>query len=56
LLVTVPAHLRARLEPLSGERLARAAARQRSGVDVTMTVLRRLGRRVEHLFSRTLSS
>jgi transposase len=49
LLVTVPAHLRARLEPLSGERLARAAARQRSRADVTTSVLRRLGRRVQHL-------
>src|SRR6266511_4844101 len=35
LVVTVPAQLRARLEPLSGERLARAAARQRSGPEVT---------------------
>jgi transposase len=41
--------VRARLEPLSGERLARAAARQRSGPEVTAAVLRRLGRRVEHL-------
>jgi transposase len=49
LLVTVPAHVRARLEPLSGERLARAAAGQRSRPDVTSAVLRRLGRRVEHL-------
>jgi transposase len=49
LLVTLPAHVRARLESLSGERLARAAARQRSRPDVTSTVLRRLGRRVELL-------
>jgi transposase len=47
--VTVPAHVPGRLEQLSGERLARAAARQRSGPEVTTAVLRRLGRRVEHL-------
>jgi transposase len=49
LVVTVPAQVRARLEPLSGERLARAATRQRSGPEVTAAVLRRLGRRVGHL-------
>ena len=49
LVVTGPAQVRARLEPLSGERLARAAARQRSGPEVTAAVFRRLGRRVEHL-------
>ena len=49
LVVTAPAHVRRRLGTLSGERLARAASRQRSSADVTAAVLRRLGRRVEHL-------
>jgi transposase len=48
-LVTAPDHLRKRLEGLSGERLARAAARLRSRPDVTNGVLRRLGRGVERL-------
>jgi transposase len=47
--VTVPAHARGRLEQLSGERLARGAARRRVGAGVTTAVLRRLGGRVEHL-------
>jgi transposase len=49
LVVTAPEHLRARLDGLSGERLARAAARLRSGDDVSKAVLQRLGRRVERL-------
>ena len=49
LVVTAPADVRRRLGALSGERLARAASRQRSSADVTAAVLRRLGRRVEHL-------
>jgi transposase len=49
LLVTAPDHVRARLGALSGERLARAAARLRPGSEVIDGVLRRLGRRVERL-------
>jgi transposase len=48
-LVTAPEHVRERLEGLSGERLAQAAARLRPRPDVTNGVLRRLGRRVERL-------
>jgi transposase len=61
LLLTAPAQVRGRLGPLSGERLARAAARQRSSSDIATAVLHRLGRRVEHLsqevaeFERTLA-
>jgi transposase len=49
LVVTAPEHVRERLGKLSGERLARAAARLRPRADVTTSVLRRLGRRVERL-------
>jgi transposase len=49
LLVTAPDQMRERLGALSGERLARAAARLRPCADVTNDVLRRLGRRVERL-------
>jgi transposase len=49
LVVTAPEHVRERLGTLSGERLARAAARLRPGPDVTNAVLRRLGGRVERL-------
>jgi len=49
LLVTAPAHVRERLGTLSGERLARAAARQRPRSDAINGVLRRLGRRAERL-------
>jgi transposase len=49
LVVTAPAPLRERLCALSGERLARAAARLRACSDTTNAVLRRLGRRVERL-------
>jgi transposase len=48
-LVTAPDHTRARLGALSGDRLARAAARLRPGAEVVDGVLRRLGRRVERL-------
>jgi transposase len=48
-LVTAPEHVRGRLEALSGERLAREAARLRAHPDVVIGVLRRLGRRVEQL-------
>ena len=48
-LVTAPEHVRERLGALSGERLARAAARLRPHPDVVNGVLRRLGRRVERL-------
>jgi transposase len=48
-LVTAPDQVRARLGALSGERLARAAARLRPGSEVINGVLRRLGRRVERL-------
>jgi transposase len=50
-LVTAPDHVRARLGALSGERLASAAARLRPSVEVTIGVMRRLGRRVERLSS-----
>jgi transposase len=49
LVVTAPAHVRERLGSLSGERLARAAARQRACPGTTNGVLGRLGRRVGHL-------
>jgi transposase len=49
LLVTAPDDVRKRLGKLSSERLARAVARQRQRSDTTSAVLRRLGRRVEHL-------
>jgi transposase len=49
LLVTAPDHVRERLGRLSGERLARAAARLRPRPDVITSVLRRLGQRVERL-------
>jgi transposase len=48
-LVTAPDPIRARLGALSGHRLAGAAARLRPSVEVTIGVLRRLGRRVERL-------
>jgi transposase len=51
LVVTAPDHTRARLGALSGERLARAAARLRPTAEVMNGVLRRLGRRVERLSS-----
>jgi transposase len=51
LLVTAPDHTRARLGALSGDRLARAAARLRPSADVMNGVLRRLGRRAERLWS-----
>src|SRR6266536_350340 len=44
LVVTAPEQLRQRLGDLSGERLARAAARLRPGDDVCTAVVRRLGR------------
>jgi transposase len=50
-LVTAPDHIRARLGALSGDRLARAAARLRPGSEVVNGVVRRLGRRVERLSS-----
>jgi transposase len=49
LLVTAPDHVRERLGALSGERLARAAARLRPSSEVMNGVLRRLGRRAERL-------
>ncbi len=49
LVVTAPDHVRTRLGSLSGERLARAAARQRARPGTSNGVLRRLGRRVERL-------
>jgi transposase len=49
LVVTAPERLRVRLSNLSGERLARAAARLRPGADVSNAVLHRLGRRAERL-------
>jgi transposase len=49
LVVTASDRLRQRLGDLSGERLARAAARLRPGGDATNAVLHRLGRRVERL-------
>ena len=49
LLVTAPDDLRERLGALSGERLARAAARLRPRPDVISGVLSRLGRRVAQL-------
>jgi transposase len=48
-LVTAPDHIRARLRALSGDKLARAAARLRPGSEVTNGVVRRLGRRVQRL-------
>jgi Transposase IS116/IS110/IS902 family len=54
LVVTAPDHTRARLGALSGERLARAAARLRPNAEIRNGVLRRLGRRVERL-SRELA-
>ncbi len=51
LLVTAPDHVRERLGALSGDRLARAAARLRPSSEVMNGVLRRLGRRVERLSS-----
>src|SRR6266511_3086210 len=51
LLVTAPDHTRARLGALSGDRLARAAARLRPSAEVMNGVLRRLGRRAERLWS-----
>jgi transposase len=47
LVVTAPEHMRERLGALSGERLARAAARLRQREEVVNGVLRRLGKRVE---------
>jgi len=49
LLVTAPDQLRERLGTLSGDRLARAAARLRPNAEVSTGVLRRLGRRAEQL-------
>jgi transposase len=49
LVVTAPEHVRERLRALSGERLARAAARLRPRPDVMNGVLRRLGKRIERL-------
>ena len=49
LAVTASERLRRRLGTLSGERLARAAARLRPGADISNAVLHRLGRRVERL-------
>jgi transposase len=49
LLVTAPDHIRTRLGVLSGDRLARAAARLRPSAEVVNGVLRRLGQRVERL-------
>jgi transposase len=49
LLVTAPDQLRERLGTLSGDRLARAAARLRPNPEVSTGVLRRLGRRAEQL-------
>ncbi len=54
LVVTAPEPLRVRLSKLSGERLARAAARLRPGADVGAAVLQRLGRRVERLSHEVL--
>ena len=48
-LVTAPEPVRERLEALSRERLARAAARLRPHPDVVIGVLRRLGRRAQQL-------
>jgi transposase len=48
-LVTAPENVRERLDGLSGERLAGAAARLRPHPDVVIGVLRRLGKRVERL-------
>src|SRR5262249_31149909 len=48
-LVTAPDPIRACLGALSGDRLARAAARLRPGAEVANGVVRRLGRRVERL-------
>jgi transposase len=54
LVVTAPEPLRVRLSKLSGERLARAAARLRPGADVGTAVLQRLGRRAERLSHEVL--
>src|SRR5262249_37504112 len=48
-LVPAPDPIRACLGALSGDRLARAAARLRPGAEVANGVVRRLGRRVERL-------
>jgi transposase len=49
LVVTAPEHVRQRLGALSGEPLARAAARLRPRPEVVNGVLRRLGKRAERL-------
>jgi transposase len=49
LVVTAPEHVRERLGALSGERLARAAARLRPREEVVNGVLRRLGKRAVRL-------
>ena len=49
LVVTAPEHVRERLGALSGQRLARAAARLRPREEVVNGVLRRLGKRAERL-------
>jgi transposase len=49
LLVTAPDQLRRRLGTLSGDRIARAAARLRPSQEVSIGVLRRLGRRAGRL-------
>jgi transposase len=51
LVVTAPDRVRVRLGALSGERLAKAAARLRPGAEVINGVLRRLGQRVDRLSS-----
>ena len=56
LLVTAPDQLRERLGALSGETLARAAARLRPSSEVMNGVLRRLGRRAERLSNEVAES
>jgi transposase len=56
LVVTAPEHVRERLGALSGERLARAAARLRPREEVVNGVLRRLGKRVERLSKEVTES
>lgn len=51
LVVTAPDPLRRQLAPLSKRRLVKKAARLRSRPDGTADVLRRIGRRAEHLSS-----
>jgi transposase len=56
LLVTAPDQVRERLGALSGETLARAAARLRPSSEVMNGVLRRLGRRAERLSNEVAES